>query len=151
MGAQRRVGIYVGFDSTFIIRYLEPLTGDLFTAKYADCHFDESMFPPLEGDKHSNKVNPDITWNTSGLYFLDPRTGQCELEVKIIIHMQNIANQISDAFNDSRNITKSHIPALNTPTRIDIPIQKSDTKELVTESKSCLKRGRPVGAKDVAP
>ncbi|XP_074337210.1 uncharacterized protein LOC141674400 [Apium graveolens] len=35
--------------------------------------------------------------------------------------------------------------------RIDIPIQKSDTKELVTESKPCLKHGRPVGAEDVAP
>ncbi|XP_074326895.1 uncharacterized protein LOC141664839 [Apium graveolens] len=151
MGAQRRVGIYVGFDSKSIIRYLEPLTGDLFTARYADCHLDESMFPPLGGDKHSNKVNPDLTWNASGLYFLDPRTGQCKLEVKRIIHMQNIANQIPDAFNDSRNITKSHIPAVNTPTRTYIPIQKSDTKELVTESKLRLKRGRPVGAKDVAP
>ena len=61
MGAQRRVGIYVGFDSTSIIRYLEPLTGDLFTTRYADCHFDESMFSPLGGDKHSNKVNSDLS------------------------------------------------------------------------------------------
>ncbi|XP_074346917.1 uncharacterized protein LOC141685728 [Apium graveolens] len=151
MGAQRRIGIYVGFDSTSIIRYLEPLTGDLFTVRYADCHFNESMFPPLGGDKHSNKVNPDITWNASELYFLDPRIGQCELGVKRIIHMQNIANQMPDAFNDSRNITKSHIPAVNTPARIDIPIQKSNTKELVIELKPRLKRGRPVGAKDVAP
>lgn len=151
MGAQRRIGIYVGFDSTSIIRYLEPLTGDLFTARYADCHFDESLFPPLGGDKHVNKINPDITWNASGLHFLDPRTGQCELEVKRIIHMQNIANQMPDAFNDSRNVIKSHIPAVNTPARVDIPIQKSSTNELVTDSKPRLKRGRPVGAKDVAP
>lgn len=48
MGPQRRIGIYVGFDSPSIIRYLEPLTGDVFTARYADCHFDESMFPKLE-------------------------------------------------------------------------------------------------------
>ena len=32
MGPQRRLGIYVGFDSPSIIRYLEPLTGDLFKA-----------------------------------------------------------------------------------------------------------------------
>ncbi|WOH01979.1 hypothetical protein DCAR_0521366 [Daucus carota subsp. sativus] len=50
MGPQRRIGIYVGFDSPSIIRYLEPLTGDVFTARYADCHFDESMFPTLGGD-----------------------------------------------------------------------------------------------------
>ena len=30
MGPQRRLGIYVGFDSPSIIRYLEPLTRDLF-------------------------------------------------------------------------------------------------------------------------
>ncbi|KAL8144892.1 hypothetical protein AgCh_003193 [Apium graveolens] len=44
---------------------------------------------------------------------------------------------------------------VNTPARVNIPIQKSDIKELVTESKPeskpHLKRGRPVGAKDIAP
>ncbi|KAM1736193.1 hypothetical protein ACFX12_014577 [Malus domestica] len=39
MGPQRRMGIYVGYDSPSIIRYLEPLTGDLFTSRFADCHF----------------------------------------------------------------------------------------------------------------
>ena len=51
MGPQRRLGIYVGFRSTSIIHYLEPLTGNLFTVRFADCHFDESVFPPLGGDK----------------------------------------------------------------------------------------------------
>ena len=32
MGPQRRLGIYVGFESPSIIKYLEPLTGDPFTA-----------------------------------------------------------------------------------------------------------------------
>ena len=48
MGPQQRLGIYVGFDSSFIIRYLEPLTDDVFTACFADCHFNESVFPSLE-------------------------------------------------------------------------------------------------------
>ena len=39
MGPQRMMGIYVGYDSPSIIRYLEPLTGDLFTARFTDCHF----------------------------------------------------------------------------------------------------------------
>jgi hypothetical protein len=51
MGPQRRLGIYVGFDSPSIIRYLEPLTGDVFTARFADCHFNETVFPPLGGGK----------------------------------------------------------------------------------------------------
>ena len=47
MGSQRRMGIYVGYDSPTIIKYLEPTTGDLFKARYADCHFDESEHPTL--------------------------------------------------------------------------------------------------------
>jgi hypothetical protein len=30
MGPQKRLGIYIGFESPSIIKYLEPLTGDLF-------------------------------------------------------------------------------------------------------------------------
>ena len=51
MGPQRRLGVYVGFDSPSIIKYLEPLTDDVFTARFADCHFNESVFPSLGGEK----------------------------------------------------------------------------------------------------
>ena len=51
MGPQRSFGIYVGFDSPSIIRYLEPLMGDVFTARFVDCHFNESVFLPLGGEK----------------------------------------------------------------------------------------------------
>ena len=51
MGPHRRLGIYAGFDSSSIIRYLEPLTGDMFTARFANCHFDETIFPSLGGEK----------------------------------------------------------------------------------------------------
>ena len=51
MGPQRRLGIYVDFNSPSIIRYLEPLTGDVFTARFADCHFNEHVFPLLGGEK----------------------------------------------------------------------------------------------------
>ena len=51
MGPQRRLGFYVGFDSPSIIRYLEPLTDDVFTARFAYCHFNESVYPPLGREK----------------------------------------------------------------------------------------------------
>ena len=51
MGPQRRFGIYVGFDSPSIIKYLEPLTGDVFKARFEDYHFNETTFPPLGGEK----------------------------------------------------------------------------------------------------
>ena len=55
MGSQRRLGIYVGFDSLTIIRYLEPLTGYVFRAKFVDCHFNETVFPLLGGRKVDSK------------------------------------------------------------------------------------------------
>jgi len=44
MSPQRRLGIYVGYESPSIIIYLEPTTGDLFTARFADYHYDESNY-----------------------------------------------------------------------------------------------------------
>jgi hypothetical protein len=51
MRPQRRLGIYIGFDSPSIIRYLEPLTGDIFKASFEDCHFDENIFTSLGKEK----------------------------------------------------------------------------------------------------
>ena len=67
MGPQRRLGIYVGFHSNSIIQYLEPLTGNLFIARFAYCHFDEYVFPSLGGDKPINNKWREITWNTPSL------------------------------------------------------------------------------------
>ena len=102
MGPQRRMGIYVGYESPSIIKYLEPSTGDLFTARFDDCHFDESIFPTLGGNE--KQLEKEITWKTLSLSHLDPRTQK-------IIHLQNIAHQLPDAFTDLKRITKSHIPA----------------------------------------
>ena len=63
MGPQRRLGIYVGFDSSSMIRYLEPLTGDVFRARFADCHFNETIFPPLGEEKSILEERREITWN----------------------------------------------------------------------------------------
>jgi hypothetical protein len=50
MGAHRKLGIYVGFQFTSILKYLEPLMGDLFTTRFADCIFNEDHFSALERD-----------------------------------------------------------------------------------------------------
>ena len=121
MGPQRRLGVYVGFDSPSIIRYLEPLTGDVFTARFADCHFNESVFPSLGGENSIPEERREISWKTSTMTHLDLRTNQRELEVQKIIRLQNLANQLPDAFIDTKKVTKSHIPTANTPARIDVP------------------------------
>ena len=50
LGPQHHLGIYVGFNSPSIIHYLKPATGDLFTARFADCQFYELTFLILGGD-----------------------------------------------------------------------------------------------------
>ena len=77
---------------------------------------------------------------------LDIRTNQCELKVQKVIHLQNLANKLLNTFIDTKKVTKSHIPTANTPARIDVPV-----RQLTNESKIRLKRGRPVGSKDVTP
>ena len=81
LGPQRRLDIYVGFNSPSIIRYLEPVTCDVFTNGFANCHFDQNVFPPLGEDQSILEEWQDITWYVSSLSHLDPHTRQCELEV----------------------------------------------------------------------
>ena len=88
LGPQRRLGIYVGYDSPTIIRYLEPSTGDLFTARFADCHFDETVFPLLGGDKNCvHSEQQELAWSVPTLSHYDPRTPHCESEVRRIIEL----------------------------------------------------------------
>ncbi|CAA7029245.1 unnamed protein product [Microthlaspi erraticum] len=125
MGPQRRLGIYVGYSSPSIIRYLEPATGDMFTARFADSHFDENEFPALGGG--SRESPNDITkWCTHSLAYLDPPSNQREVEVQKIIHMQRLANQLPDAFTDTKRVTKSYIPAANAPSKIEVPHEHFD-------------------------
>ena len=86
MGPQRRLGISLGFDSPSIIKYLEPLTGDVFTARFADCNFNETNFQTLDGG--IKELGKEITWNVLLLPRLDPHTNQCKLEVQKITHLK---------------------------------------------------------------
>ena len=143
MGPQRRLGIYIGFNSPSIIKYLEPSTGDMFTARFADCQFDEKVFPVLGGNKEKQRlVTQEITWNASQILNLDPRNGQCEFEVQKTINLQRTANELPDAFTDTNRVTKSHIPASNAPAQIKV-IPEEDTIQ--------RKRRRPIGSRDKNP
>lgn len=146
--------VYVDFDSPSIIRYIEPLTGDLFKACFVDYHFDESVFLPLGGGLKSipeeclGKYVPEeqIKWNTSRLKHLDPRMKESELEVQKIIYLQGITNQLSDEFIDTKNVIKSHIPATNTLANIDIPHGQGGTI-VSNKTNSHQKCGRPMVTK----
>ena len=82
---------------------------------FANCHFNETVFPPLGGEKSLPEAWQEINWNVSTLSNFDLCTNQCELEVQKIIHLQDIANQLLDVFTESKKIVKSHILAANIP------------------------------------
>jgi hypothetical protein len=75
MGPHRKLGIYAGYETPSIIKYLEPTTGDLHTTRYADCVFDEDHFPALGGERHPEECW-EIEWNSTGMQSLDPRTNE---------------------------------------------------------------------------
>ena len=55
-----------------------------------------------------------------------------------------------DAFIDSTNVTKSHIPVANIPTRIEIPMGKLKYN-VANEPNPQLKSRRPIGSKYTIP
>ena len=80
------------------------MTGDLFKAKFLDCHFDEAKFPILEGEE-KKITKGEIAWNVSAQSYLDPRTSECELKIQRIIHLQSVANMLPDAFTYAKKVT----------------------------------------------
>ena len=70
MDPKQRLEIYVGFDFPSIIRYLEPLTGDIFIAHFMDCHF--KVFPPSGGENLVSEERREITWNAFTMSHFDP-------------------------------------------------------------------------------
>ena len=129
MGPLRRLRVYVGYESPSIIKYLKPMIGDIFTAMFADCYFDELVYPTLGGEH--KQLEKEIDWNFLSRSHLDPRTNQYDQEIKKIIYLQNVSNQLPNAFTNLPRVTKSYVPAANAPVRVDVPIgQVVKTKSL---------------------
>jgi hypothetical protein len=66
-GPHRKLGIYIGDYSPSIIKYLEPLTEDLFTTRYADCIFNEGHFPALGGDYKYHSECQEVNWDDKSI------------------------------------------------------------------------------------
>ena len=84
------------------------------------------------------------------MLYLDPPTKESELEVRRIMHLQSIANQLPDAFADTKTITISHIPAANAHACIKISNEQGKADD-TRDSKTRLKRGRPADSKNKNP
>ena len=79
LGPQIIMGIYVGYESPSIIKYLEPSIGDKLSFWWI-------KFSNIRGRyKELKKLENKISWNELSILVSDPRSSQCELEVKKII------------------------------------------------------------------
>lgn len=144
LGPQRQKGIYIGYDSTSIIRYLERATADVFKARFLDCDFYEDDFPQLSQTNQPGTTIADrvLAWTWANSLTTDPRTKEADESVRRVLHLQQLLIRLPDAFNDAAGVTKSHIEAANAPARI----QPSQTIAATAPPKA--KRGRPPGSKD---
>jgi hypothetical protein len=87
MGPHRRIVIYVGYQSPSILKYLEPLTGDLFTARSADCILNDDHFLTLWGDNKFITDGREINWDEKSILSSDLHTKETELYVQKIIEL----------------------------------------------------------------
>jgi hypothetical protein len=79
MDPYRKLGIYVGYHSPSILKYLELLIGDLFIARYADCIFNEDHFLTLEKDYNYYSECQEINWDDKSILSSDPHTKETKL------------------------------------------------------------------------
>ena len=114
--------------------------GDVIIVRFADCHFDVNVFLPLGGGNLIAEECRDITWDVSSSFHLNPCTRQCELKIQMIIHFQGLANQLPDVFTDTKKVTKSHIPIMNTLAHIDVLVEQLENV-MASESNTSLKCG----------
>jgi hypothetical protein len=68
------MGIYVRFQSPSILKYLAPLTGDLFTTRFVDCIFNEDHFLVLGGDNKFINDGEEIDLDDKSILSSDPHT-----------------------------------------------------------------------------
>jgi hypothetical protein len=125
------------------------MTGDLHTARYADCVFDEDHFLALGGDRHPEECQK-IEWNASRMQSLDPRTSEFEQGVQRIIHLQGLANELPDAFTDHlRNQLKKLDPKSGMPLKwqLNLKLRKS-LKDTILKMEIPMRRARTIALVD---
>ena len=79
ISAHREGGVYMGFDSPSIIRYLVPSTKTLLRARFQNCVFEEIVLPHVP----CSKGTPDLNFYSPQTFTMNPnpRTTLPETEV----------------------------------------------------------------------
>jgi hypothetical protein len=123
IGCHRQEGIYVGFDSPSIIRYVSPSTGVLHKARFQNYQFDESHFPLLA----SSQPNPSLEFWAPETFTInpDPRTTLADFEVKKLLTLKALAEKLPDGFSNSSRITRNPLPGAGQSAISILPAKRS--------------------------
>jgi hypothetical protein len=70
----------------------------------------------------------EINWNASSIRSYDPHSIESELEVQKITNLQNIANNLPEAFSDYKGVTESYNHVVNVPETVEILTQNLPNK-----------------------
>jgi hypothetical protein len=89
----------------------------------------------------------EIDRNAEDILFYDPRTTETKLQVQRIIDLQNIANNLLDAFSNYKGVTKSLHPARNVPERVEVPTKTTHPQIGNKRRRSTSKRQDVIASK----
>lgn len=114
MGPHRRLDIYVWYESSTIIRNLEPSTDDLFTHILGIFHFDEVLSSLGAEDKDQFfKERLELSWSVPLYLIMIPPYFPRDSEVQGILNIMNVANSMRDEFGNIAEVIRYYIPAAN--------------------------------------
>jgi hypothetical protein len=157
LGIQRSLGIYVGYESPSIIKYLEPNTGRMFRARLLDCVFDETIFPKVGTEGAITPIGERLLNAKGNLFKEQPPKALVEVPtdaarvnrlVKQIVDLHKMSLAAPDAFASAQGVVKETgicSTLRNMPADINIlsPIAKVAPPR--------KRQGRPLGSKDNHP
>lgn len=108
VGPHMEEGIYIGFDSPSIIRYLVPATCILLKAMFANCRFIENVFPRV----FKPDTNPHLEFLTHETLKMnpDPPTSLPDIEVTKLVHLNSMAEYVRDGFTTCSRIIRNMLP-----------------------------------------
>jgi transposase InsO family protein len=106
----REGGVYLGFDSPSIIRYLILATGVMHKARFQKCTFDENSFPATSSENNKPSLSLDFWAPETFTMNPDPRTSLADSEVKKLLDLKQLAKKLPDGFTNIPRITRNPLP-----------------------------------------
>jgi hypothetical protein len=110
IGPHRSEAIYLGYDSPNIVQYMDPSTGAILKARFANCKFVEDKFPTPPVDMLNKQV--PLTFQAPETLTMKPHpwTALAETEVTKLLNLHDLAEQIPKGFFSGPRVLHNLLP-----------------------------------------